>query len=301
MRTLRGTADDRPTICAPTAQPRAPRTVKVRSGPAPRRTQSAQYLRHAKSVAWGLAALAVIGTGWHLWRAGHIEVARRAVETTAAHAMVAAGLTVQDVELSGRRSTPGAQVLKASGLNRGDPILFVDLNAVRARIEQLGWVAQATVERRLPDTIHIDIVEREPFARWQFEGKTVLIDRAGVVLERDDPEAFQQLPRVVGAGAARAAARLFDMLQGEPALAPRVVNAVRVRDRRWDIEFDNGVVARLPEEGAEAAWRQLGALERDQRILGRDINTVDLRLPDRLVVRLTPEAAASRKTPGKNT
>ena len=192
-------------------------------------------------------------------------------------------------------------MLKASGLNRGDPILFVDLNAVRARIEQLGWVAQATVERRLPDTIHIDIVEREPFARWQFEGKTVLIDRAGVVLERDDPEAFQQLPRVVGAGAARAAARLFDMLQGEPALAPRVVNAVRVRDRRWDIEFDNGVVARLPEEGAEAAWRQLGALERDQRILGRDINTVDLRLPDRLVVRLTPEAAASRKTPGKNT
>jgi len=301
MRTLRVSADDRPTICAPVAQPRSARAVKVRSGPAPRRTQTAQYLRHLKSAAWGLGALSLLGGGWYLWHAGHVDTARRAVEATAGHAMIVAGLTVQDVELTGRRSTPGQQVLKASGLNRGDPILFIDLNAVRAKVEQLGWVARATVERRLPDTIHIDIVEREPFARWQFEGKTVLIDRTGMVLERDDPQAFQQLPRVVGAGAARAAARLFELLQSEPALAPRVVNAVRVRERRWDIEFDNGIVARLPEEGAEAAWRQLGALEREQRILGRDINTVDLRLADRLVVRLTPEAAASRKTPGKNT
>ena len=106
---------------------------------------------------------------------------------------------------------------------------------------------------------------------------------------------------MVGPGASRAAASLFQMLATEPQLGQRVVNAVRVRDRRWDLDFDNGVTVRLPEDGVADAWAKLAQLEREQKILGRDIAGVDLRLADRVVVRLTPEAMAARKTPGKNT
>jgi cell division protein FtsQ len=299
MRSLRVGSEDRPTI-APVRAPRRP--APVRPARPPRRALLSGTARRRLRMASAALALLVLagGSAW-LWRSGQAEVWAQAVIDTTAKITARAGFAIGDVELAGREHVPADAVLQASGLHRGDAILFVDLAALRTRIEQIGWVASATVERRLPDTIHIAIVERRPFARWQIEGKTVLIDRQGVVLERDDPEQYRDLLRVVGPGASKAAASLFQLLATEPQLGQRVVNAVRVRDRRWDLEFDNGVTVRMPEDGVADAWVKLAQLEREQKILGRDIAGVDLRLADRVVVRLTPEAMAARKTPGKNT
>lgn len=300
MRSLRVNAEDRPTICAPAPQPRgrAPRTVKARAS---RRIGSPALWRRLRIGALSLAVLASAGSGVWAWRTGQAERALVAATGAAAAATTYAGLSLQDIELIGREHVPAATVLAATGLQRGDAILFVDLDALRARVEAIGWIASATIERRLPGTIRIEVVERRPFARWQVEGKTALIDRSGVVLERDDPEQYRELLRVVGPGAAKAAAALFSMLATEPALGARVVNAIRVRDRRWDLEFDNGVVARLPENNMQEAWKRLASMDRDQKVLARDIVALDLRLSDRVVVRMTPEAATARKTPGKNT
>jgi cell division protein FtsQ len=299
MRSLRVNAEDRPTICAPAPQPRV-RTRAVRARP-PRRIGSPVLWRRLRARAAALAALAILGGGIWAWRSGFAAQALATATGTVATATTFAGLALQDVELVGREHVPAATVLAATGLHRGDPILFVDLDALRARVEAIGWIAGATIERRLPGTIRIEIVERRPFARWQVDGKTMLIDRSGAVLERDDPEQYRDLLRVVGPGAAKAAAALFSMLATEPALGARVVNAIRVRDRRWDLEFDNGVIARLPENNMQEAWKRLAAMDREQKVLARDVAALDLRLADRVVVRMTPEAAAARKTPGKNT
>ncbi|MEK9971586.1 MAG: cell division protein FtsQ/DivIB, partial [Ferrovibrio sp.] len=118
---------------------------------------------------------------------------------------------------------------------------------------------------------------------------------------------FHNLFLLVGEGASDKAHDLLDMLQSEPVLASRVVNAIRVRNRRWDIEFDNGIVARLPEDGAEVAWARLIELERSYGLLRRDIKMVDLRLDDRLIVQLNPDAdqppptTSPRVKPGKRT
>jgi cell division protein FtsQ len=214
-----------------------------------------------------------------------------------------AGLTVRAITVGGRDAIGAETVLTAIGAQPGDPILAVDLAAARLRLEAVSWVAAATVERRLPDTVHVTIVERMPIARWQVDGRTVLIDAAGIVLSGVgvDADARRDLRRLVGAGAAANASALYDMLAREPALDARVVAAVRVRDRRWDIIFDNAVVAHLPEIDTVLAWARIAQLESEHRILARDIVALDLRLPNRLVVRLAPEAAAARRAPGKNT
>ncbi len=299
MRSLRVSVDDRPTICAPAPQ-RSTRVTRKRASQ-PRRTQANDRMRLIRGGIAALGVAVLAAGGWWSWQAGVFSVVADTTHAVTSAGMVRAGLTVQDVELTGREHTPADAVLAASGLHRGDPILFVNLDDVRARIQGLGWIESASVVRRLPDTIAISIVERAPFARWQLNGRTVLIDRTGAVLERDDPDDYRDLKRVVGEGAAKHAAALFGLLATEPALAARVTDAVRVRNRRWDLELDNGLTVRLPEDGMDTAWARLAALEREQKLLGRDIATIDFRLSDRTIVRLTPEAMAARKTPGKNT
>lgn len=295
MRTLKIEAADRP-VATPARAPR-----KRSSAPAPRSTQAeGRWRRIVRLGRFGLAGAVVVSAAI-LYLSGAVDRAGTAVGEAVTRLTAASGLTVQDVLLTGRESATPETVLAATGLQRGMPILAVDLENVRQKIEGLGWVAEAQVERQLPDTIHITIVERAPFARWQIDGRVVLIDRTGHILQRGDPDSHRNLRRVVGAGAATHAAALFALIDSEPVLAQRFANAIRVRDRRWDVEFDNGVVAQLPEDDPATAWKRLADLERGKRILARDLTTLDLRQMDRLVVRLTPEAVQARKTPGKNT
>lgn len=297
MRTLTFDPRERP-YRADQARP----AVSPRPLPPARRRPPGPWRRHLGKLLSGSAiVLVLLGGGLWLDMSGRLEAMHSGATLAMNQLFAIAGLSVQQITVEGRRGTPSDALLAAVGVGRGDPILLLDLEAARKRVEALGWVQSATVSRELPDTVHVALLEREPFARWQIDGKTTLIDRSGTVLQTEDPDAFGELRRVVGAGAADKASELFNLLASEPALAGRVSNAIRVRNRRWDIEFDNGITARLPEVEAASAWRYLGEVERDQHILNRDISMIDLRLPDRMVVRLTPEAMSGRKTPGKNT
>lgn len=205
----------------------------------------------------------------------------------------AVGLPVLDVVVQGREKTPEPMLRAALGVSRGDKLLGFSLEAARGRIEQLAWVQSATVERRLPGTIVVTLKERLPFAVWQSGGKFVLIDRRGqVVVEQDpakDATAFATLPLVVGPGAPEAAAALLDQLAGQPVLRGRVVAAVRVGERRWNLRLNNGGDVLLPEGHEGTAIAKLMELHGSQQLLDRPLQTVDMRLGDRLVVRPQPE------------
>lgn len=203
------------------------------------------------------------------------------------------GLTVQDVVVEGRDKTPEPMLRAALGVGRGDKLLGFSPEAARARVEQLPWVQSATVERRLPGTIVVILQERRPYAVWQSAGKFVLIDRKGqVVAEQDpvkDPTAFATLPLVVGPGAPEAAAALLETLAQYPQLRSRVVAAVRVGERRWNLRLANGADVLLPEMQEGPAMARLMELHASQQLLDRPLQTVDMRLPDRLVVRPAPD------------
>lgn len=199
-----------------------------------------------------------------------------------------AGLRVEHVEFEGRQNTPEPLLRAALGVTKGEPILGFSLDAARKRIETLSWVKQATVERRLPSTIVVNIEERRPFAIWQNDNKFVLIDRSGNVVANQDVAHFRNLPLVVGPGAPQAASALIDALTTRPALQKFVVAAVRVGNRRWNLLMTNGANVMLPEGHEVAALDRLMQLQQGHDLLDRPLVAIDMRLPDRLVLRPKP-------------
>ena len=210
-------------------------------------------------------------------------------------ALGGAGLVVQEVSVVGRERTSSKRLMAALDVARGDSIVDFDPEAARVRIEKLGWVEHASVMRRYPDEIFVRLQERRPFARWQFKEHTMVIDRKGMVVSQRDQAEFRHLPKVVGDGANEKAAELFDLLSKSPALFTRLQNAVRVRDRRWNLEFSNGVQVMLPEEGSAHAWSKLEELQADKKILNKGLVAIDLRNSDRMFVRLRPADAEFRR------
>lgn len=211
------------------------------------------------------------------------------------------GLTVQHVILEGRRNTPTDMIRAALGVARGDPILDFSPEDARARLETIAWVQRAHVERRLPRTILVRIDERRPFAIWQNNGRFVIIDREGKTVAADGLDQFGPLPLLVGAGAETAGAALYDALRPHGEVANRVQAMVRVHDRRWNLRLHNGADVLLPEGAEGAAIERLAELQREARLLDRPLAAIDLRLPDRLVIRPLREAQPAEAAPARQT
>ncbi|HTH97769.1 MAG TPA: cell division protein FtsQ/DivIB [Stellaceae bacterium] len=209
------------------------------------------------------------------------------------------GMSVHNVLVDGRGMTPGVDILRALDVGRGTPILAINPQEARNQLEALPWVSAATVERELPDTLHITLKERRPLALWQYHEKMSLIDSEGVVVTTEDLGRFANLLLVVGEKAPAHTQTFLSMLATAPDLMKRVTSGVWVGDRRWDVHFDNGVVAQLPEEHAREACLRLAAIQRNHDILGRDIQRIDMRLGDRVVVQENPQPAPPDPKKGK--
>jgi len=262
----------------------------------PRRPRRRRLPRHLRHAAWWSLPL-VIAAGCYGVGVASRMPAVAAVLADAADRLVAVsaacGLVVADIEVEGRDITDAATIMAALDAARATPILAVSPSRAKERLESLPWVRSATIERRLPGTLFVRLVERRPLAVWQHGGKQELIDRDGEVIAVADLGPFARLPTLVGEGAAPHAAALINLLAGEPDLAARVTAAIRVGDRRWNLRVDNMTDVLLPEEDPAGAWSRLAQLERTSSLLKRDVQTVDLRLPDRLVLRVT--AGSSRE------
>ena len=211
-----------------------------------------------------------------------------------------AGLRVTDIEVEGRQNTPEPLLRAALGVNKGDPILGFSVELARQRVETLSWVEHATIERRLPGTVVVNLQERRPFAIWQSQGKFQLIDRSGQIVDHQNVAEFRQLPLVVGAGAPAGAAVLIDALTDRPELQKRVIAAVRIGERRWNLRLNNGTDVMLPEGHEIAALDRLMQLQQVHDLFDRPLAVIDLRLADRLVLRPQPDAHADTTQAKKN-
>jgi len=246
-------------------------------------------------------AVPVGSAGYYIVANSIVEKSANWVSDQVNDLVVASGLTVQEISVIGRERTSGKDMMEALAVARGDNILTFDPVLAQQRIEALGWVSEASVMRRFPDEIFVRISERRPFARWQEQGKTVVIDRSGAVVTRSKNKEFRYLPKVVGVRANQEAAELFDILAQSPTLFTRLHNAVRIRDRRWNLEFDNGVTVMMPEEGLRNAWTRLGEMHASQKILNKGILAIDLRSAQKTYVRLKSDDAEFRKVAGEKT
>lgn len=272
-----------------------------------RRKAPPRWLRPTLRGAAMVGVLGALGGGaWWFQEAGHTRAIATWAEQTTERVGAGFGLSVREILVQGRVESDRAAVLAAIGSGRGEPILAFDPLAAKQRLEALPWVRRATVERRLPDTIYVRLDERRPLALWQKDGRFALVDREGEIIQRSGLERFRHLPLIIGEGAPDHAPALLATLASEPDLQGRISAMTRVSNRRWTLTFDNGVELHMPEQDIGRAWAKFADTERRQGLLNRDITAVDLRLPDRLVVRLSPDAerpkpAAIRKPGGKNT
>jgi cell division protein FtsQ len=268
---------------------------------AARRAQ--QYLRRPPQPRWlpppTYIAAAVLGLGLAValssWvMAGGFRGALEGVHQRLVAWSGQTGLVVGKVVVEGRRWTPPEALRRQLDIRLGTPLLAVDTAAARDRLETLAWVERASVARLLPDAVQIRLLERQPLALWQRDGRFEVIDRAGAVIEgglHDHPDEYGHLRVLVGDGAPQEAASLFALLSTEPALSSRVVAATRVGERRWNVHLDHDVEVWLPERDVLGAWRMLAHKARDDALLERAVTVIDLRLlPERLRLRLDPAA-----------
>ncbi len=278
-------------IAARRATPPTPRLRRRRIAPAVRR-----------AALWAIPLVLAVGFygGVMLSRLPVGQAILSAAADRALAASAALGLVVTDIEVEGRETTDPATILAALMADRGTPILAVSPSRAKQQLESLPWVRSAAIERHLPGTLWVRLVERHPLAVWQHGGKQELIDRDGAVIPVRDLSRFARVPTVVGEDAARHAATLINMLAHEPELAARITAAIRVDDRRWNLRVDDAIDVLLPEENPAAAWGRLAALERESNLLKRDIQAVDMRLPDRVVLRVNA-APANQGAPVKKT
>ncbi len=215
--------------------------------------------------------------------------------TAMAEAIGGAGFTMRRVEIKGAHRVSRLDIYNIAFDQPSMAMPRVDLEATRARLLRFGWIKEARVHRRLPDTLVVDVVERVPAAIWQNSGRLSLVDSEGVVLEPVRVEAMPDLPRVIGAAANRHLGALAALLETAPHLRPQVTDATWVGDRRWDIRFQSGELLSLP-EGDEAARRAIlvfARMDQQTSMLGRGYARIDMRIPDRAIVRLTRQPGAT--------
>jgi cell division protein FtsQ len=223
-----------------------------------------------------VATLATGGRGAHIAQTAAMGVDRKFADL---------GLQVNAVHVQGASTLAKPDIQRAAGVEIGTPLLGLDLEALRTRVEAVGWVEEARVVRLLPDTLVIAVKERGQLAVWQHGGRTVVIDAKGRVIPEADPAQFATLPLVVGYGGAEHAGGVLPLLAQRPKLMARMEALVRVDNRRWDLRMKDGALVQLPAAEEEQALMKLEQLDLRSRILELGFERIDLRNPDMIAVR----------------
>ena len=252
-------------------------------------------LRRLISVSAGLSLGAIL-----LWTYFHGVTLVTQISGGIEMVLTSIGFQLDDVIVEGRIRTDKAQILKTASLSRGKSLLSIDLLEIKKNLEEIPWVNAASVERRFPDTLFVRISEREPVAIWQNSAKTYLVDREGELIETTEAQKYGGLLQISGLKAPQNVGFLLSLLDKFPEVKSRVTTAIHLRTTRWDIRLDGKVDVKLPEKEAEQALAYLLDLEKHHNLMEREILSIDLRIPNQLVLRLTPEAAQKKNNTGKD-
>jgi cell division protein FtsQ len=260
------------------------------------RAERLERLRPPRGAGVAASALIILGSiAFGVIRGDHVPVVVEALHGLRDSAANAAGFNITGVALTGNKHISREEIFATAGVTGHSSTLFLDVADARARLKTNPWIADATVQKLYPDRLQIAITERAAFALWQKDGRIGVVADDGTVLEPYISRRFVSLPLFVGAGAAARAKEFQALIERYPDIRDQMRAAVLVSERRWNLRLKNGIDVELPEDGIAQALDRLVALDRDKKLLSRDITLVDLRLPDRVTVRQSDAAAAARE------
>jgi len=222
------------------------------------------------------------------WAGGHMPAIIQAVTART-------GFALAQVHISGNRETSEIDVLDKIGLDGWTSMIGFNAHSARTRIGDLPWVQAVSVQKVYPSTVNVRIVEKKPFAIWQHDDQLSLVEKDGSVIAPYSDAAFAHLPLIVGPGGPEKAGAIIAKVAAYPRLAALVRGYIRVGDRRWDLSLSNGITIKLPDGGEDQALADIEKMDKADRLLSRDIVAVDMRMDDRIVVQLSPEAFKERQ------
>ena len=241
-----------------------------------------------KIFLWLIIAAALVGAWFIASISGATAMLQGQISRTAADA----GFEVRHVRVSGVERMNEDRVYERVVSQRNEPMPDVDVVAIREDLLQLPWVRDARVSRQLPATLAIDIVERVPHAVLQKPDHLVLVDVEGNELEPISRAAIGERLVISGPGAVRQVQQLDDLLEAAPAIRPQVRAAEWVGNRRWNLTFKSNQVLALPQGDDEAATAlvSFARLDGQNRLIGGEVTTFDMRAPPRIYMRIPGRA-----------
>ena len=252
-----------------------------------------RYLPHRAGVT--LTVLMLLGSaGLGIVKGGHVDELTQALSDTRNALANSAGFRITTVAINGRKQLSQDEVLAVGGVNGRSSLLFLDAATVRDKLKANPWIADATILKLYPGQLQINITERSAFALWQQDGRLSVIADDGAVLEPYVSRRFVTLPLVVGKGADTRAKDFLALLDRYPQVRAVTKAAIFVGERRWNLRLKDGLDVRLPENDVGHALATLSKLDKEEKLFSRDIVAVDMRLPDRLTVQLSEDAAKAR-------
>lgn len=270
---------------------------KVTSGSRRLRAMSSLSRRAGYVAREFRAAFMFVGCAVAVWAIASAEAAapiRSGAEHAVDRAATAMGLRVASVVIEGSEGLPDTDVLDAMGLGGARPLPFYDIQAARERLLDIPRLENVTVRKVYPGALHLTLTERQPYALWQNEQDIAVIDRTGRVIRTVPEDTEAELPLFVGEGANDHAESLLVQLVDYPRLSLMVNVAVRVADRRWNLRLDNGMIVRLPEGPEAKAIAILAEMVDEARFIEQPIEVIDLRLSDRITLRLHDDSPVAR-------
>lgn len=263
-----------------------------RAGRAARRRRAPGF-HIPRGIGSSLALLYVVCAGaLGLSYGGHIEAMRRDQGTLQDLLARAMGFGIHEIAVSGNSELTQDEVISLSGVTPLDSMPFLEPRQVQQRLLDVPMIVEAAISKLYPDKLRIQIKERVPFALWQLDGRVQVIAADGTPIETLNDPRFLRLPHVVGKDANLRVKEYVALVEAAPSLAGKIRAGTLIAGRRWTLKLKNGVEVKLPEEAPEAALKAFAAVERDSALSERAVLAIDLRIPNRLVVRLTEEAAA---------
>ena len=205
------------------------------------------------------------------------------------------GFGVDAVTIAGQIELTETQLLRTAGVDARQSLVFLDVDDIRKKLLALPLVKNASVRKLFPGRLVIEVAERQPYGLWQRDGAVNIVAADGAPIDTLRDEKFDGLPFVVGEGANTRIDEFIGLLDASGSLRSKIRAGILVSQRRWTLKMTSGVEVMLPEIDPKAAVEQLARLEQERNVLEKDVVSLDFRVPGKMYVRLTEEAAAARE------
>jgi cell division protein FtsQ len=204
------------------------------------------------------------------------------------------GMQIEGVTISGAKELSEDEILVATGITTRDSLPFLDAAQVRERVKEIPMVREASVRKLYPSRLLIEVEERAPYALWQVNGQVQVISADGMAIDQLIDERLSHMAFVVGEDANLRVPEYLKILENAGDLREQIRAGVLIAGRRWNIKLESGLEIKLPEHEPEKVFANFARHAREMRLLDKDLLSIDLRIADRMVVRLSAEAAAAR-------